>query len=272
MKRLLSGIILGIIFLFSSFSYALSEEMLPPWEYPVAPEILENKAGYITMVNQNSLLEEDYEPHDLVNLTVKKVSSMASQMRKAASDAMIEMFNAAKEDGYQLYVKSAYRSYRTQKTMYYNRLEEYGRDDGVVIFPGASDHQTGLGVDILNYSWSKKRGMRPEFGKDEEAIWMAEHCHEFGFIIRYMADKQKITGIIYEPWHLRYVGIEAATYIMKNGLSLEEFDIEWKQYIKDYEAQGGDFQELLAIRSAQKPAIVVEVTEDGDEEIVLFYE
>ena len=73
---------------------------------------------------------------------------------------------------------------------------------------------------------------------------MAEHCHEFGFILRYPEDKQEITEINYEPWHMRYVGIPAATYIMENNLCLEEFTDELQQAIQDYLAAGGDYEKV----------------------------
>ena len=69
---------------------------------------------------------------------------------------------------------------------------------------------------------------------------MAEHCQEYGFILRYPADKEDVTEINYEPWHMRYVGIPAATYIMENGLCLEEFVEQLQQAIRDYLAEGGD--------------------------------
>ncbi len=250
-----------------------AQENMLAWAYPLAPEILANDAGYLTMINKENLLEEDFVPQDLVDLSIQRVSAVADgKLRKKAHDALKEMFDVALNEGHKLYVKSAYRSYQTQKTMHTNRVKRYGYDDGVVAYPGSSDHQTGLGVDVLNYKWTQEDGMRPEFGEDKEAQWMAAHCHEFGFIIRYMEDKQEITGIIYEPWHLRYVGIEAATYIMENHLSMEEFDAQWKQYIIDYEAQGGDFEALLTLRAQPNPVIVLGVSDDGEEEVSMFYD
>ena len=86
-----------------------------------------------------------------------------------------------------------------------------------------------------------------------------------------MEDKEAITGIIYEPWHLRYVGTEAARYIMDKHLSLEEFDTEWRAYIADWEANGGDFNRLLAQRAEPNPIVVLTTTEDGEEEVSLYY-
>lgn len=249
---------------------ALGEE--PEWAYPLAPEILNNKSGYITLANRDSLLSADYVPTDLTVITVRCVSEIkGGELRKAAARALSDMFNAAEADGCTLYAKSVYRSYSKQKTMYNNRLEKVGRDDGVVAYPGSSDHQTGLGVDILNLEWTKKDGMTAAFGQTKEAQWMAAHCAEYGFVIRYMEDKEDVTKIIYEPWHLRYVGPEAAIYMMDSHLSLEEFDAEWHAYLKEYEAAGGDFEALLKRRAEPDPVIVLETTEDGDEEVSLFY-
>ena len=246
---------------------------MPAWEYPLEPEILENRSGYITLVNRENLLASDYVPNDLMEINVRCVSSIRGDMlRKTALQAMARMFEAAEADGMILYLKSVYRAYSTQSYMYKNRLNNVGRDDGVVAYPGSSDHQTGLGADILNLEWTKKSGMTPAFANTAEAQWMDAHCAEYGFIIRYMEDKEEITGIIYEPWHLRYVGEEAAQYIMEQHLSLEEFDAEWHAYIADWEARGGDFRELLRQRAVPEAAEVLYTTEDGEEEISLFHD
>ena len=138
-----------------------------------------------------------------------------------------------------LYLKSAYRSYQTQATMYYNRLESNnGKDDGWVTPAGASDHQTGLGCDVVPRGW-RDRAMNEDMAEEVECQWMAEHCAEFGFILRYPADKEDITEINYEPWHLRYVGKEVAAYIMDNGLCLEEFHQQLQAAIDEFLAAGG---------------------------------
>ncbi|MBQ8082343.1 MAG: M15 family metallopeptidase [Clostridia bacterium] len=245
---------------------------MPEWDYPLDPEILENRSGYITLVNRDHLLPSNYVPNDLVVITVRCVSSIKGDMlRKTAHEALSAMFDAAAQEGYTLYAKSVYRAYSTQSYMYNNRLEKVGRDDGVVAYPGSSDHQTGLGCDILNYEWTRKSGMTAAFGETAEAKWMAEHCAEYGFIIRYEADKEEITKIIYEPWHLRYVGKEAAQYMKEHHLSLEEFDEEWHAYISAWEARGGNFDELLRVRAIPDPVMTLYTTDEGEEEISLFY-
>ena len=248
-------------------------EELPEWQYPLDPEILENPFEYITLVNRDNLLENSYIPEDLVSAGVRRSPGTGKmQLRKEASEALKQMFAAAEAEGCTLYLKSAYRAYSTQKTMYYNRLDKnHGRDDGLVSYPGASDHQTGLGVDLLNYEWSLKDGMNEKFAPTAEARWMAAHCHEFGFILRYMEDKEEETKIKFEPWHFRYVGPEAAAYIMENHLSLEEFTEEWQAYIASYEAAGGNFQQLLRERARMNPITVIDVTDEGEEELSIFY-
>ena len=222
------------------------------WVFPIALEDM--NPDYIRLANKHYLLPDDYVPEDLVKVPSKPAKggiSWASQpkegqlLRAVCSEALCAMNAAirevAEENGFKaLYLKSAYRSYRTQKTMYTNRLERNrGRDDGWVSKPGASDHQTGLGCDVVPRSW-KDISMNEKMMKEPECQWMAEHCHEFGFIIRYPDGKQEFTEINTEPWHLRYVGIPVATYIMENGLCLEEFTYELQDAIQDFIDRGGD--------------------------------
>ena len=266
MKRILCLICLFIMLL----PAALASEDLPAWEYPIDPLILEDVSGYLVLTNKSSLLDSSFVPVDLVNVSLKREN--ACQLRKPVHEALEAMFNAAKEAGYTLYVKSAYRSYQTQNTMYYNRLDRMGYDDGLVAYPGSSDHQTGMGIDVLNYKWMQKDGMNYRFAEEAEAQWMAAHCHEFGFIIRYLKDKEDITGIDYEPWHLRYVGVDVATYMMENYLTLEEFTEEWQSYIASFEANGNNFKDYCKELKALPPAVETgEYGEDGDSEISLFY-
>ena len=221
------------------------------WRFPVALEDM--RPEYVILANKHYLLDEKFtcEPLTVIkNMSLNKdgskksgdmfVVSKGMKLNEECAAALIRLSDAAREDGYRLYLKSAYRSYQTQKTMYYNRLKKNkGKDDGWVSVPGASDHQTGLGCDVVPRSW-KDKAMNGKMGKEPECAWMAEHCQEYGFIIRYPEDKQDVTEINYEPWHLRYVGIPAATYIMENGLCLEEFTEELQEAIRQFIADGGD--------------------------------
>ena len=214
------------------------------WTYPISYELLMN-SEYIRLANRQSLLEEDYVPEDLTDLTARKISYDPIQMRAVAADALQILFDCAEEDGIYLYAHSGYRSYRTQKTMYYNRLEKNnGKDDKVVAYPGSSDHQTGLGIDVINKAGIGKK-FTEAFGTTKEGQWLAENCWDFGFIIRYQKDKEEITQITYEPWHLRYVGVQVAQYMHEQNLSLEEFTAEWQAAVTAYD--GTVFPEPLKV-------------------------
>ena len=221
------------------------------WRFPVALEDMQPR--FVTLANKYMLLSKDFVPDPLVTVKTRKknkdgtnanggvykASGSAMQLQGDCLQAFVSMSEGALADGITLYLKSAYRSYRTQKTMYYNRLERNkGKDDGWVSKPGASDHQTGLGLDVVSRSWRDK-AMNSSFAATKEAQWMAAHCAEYGFIIRYPEDKTALTEINYEPWHLRYVGIPAAAYIMENGLCLEEFCEQLWAACSQYLAEGG---------------------------------
>ena len=222
-----------------------------PWTFPIPLDVMNPEL--IRLANKHMFLSSSYVPDPLVTMKarktdsdgnnsnggVNKASSSEMQLQQECAEHLVEMFEAALDDGVSLYLKSAYRSYRTQKTMYYNRLEaNNGKDDGWVTKPGASDHQTGLGCDVVPRSWRDK-SMNEKMATDEACIWMAAHCQEFGFILRYPEDKEDITEINYEPWHMRYVGNPAATYIMENGLCLEEFHEQLQAAIDEFLMNGG---------------------------------
>jgi len=233
------------------------------WRFPVALEDMDPE--YIRLANKHYLLPDDYVPEDLVKVPSKPAKGgiywavqpkEGQLLREACAEALCRMNEAiravSEENGFKaLYLKSAYRSYRTQKTMYSNRLKRNnGRDDGWVSMPGASDHQTGLGCDVVPRSWRDK-SMNEKMMKEPECQWMAENCHEFGFVIRYPEDKQEITEINTEPWHLRYVGIPVATYMKENNLCLEEFTFELQDAIQDFLDRGGNPE--LVEKFIQKP-------------------
>jgi len=208
------------------------------WTYPISYELL-TTSDYIVLANKESLLDENYIPDDLTkDLKCRKISYDPIQMREVAADALCALFDAAEEDGIYLYAHSGYRSYRTQNTMYYNRLKKNnGKDDGVVAYPGSSDHQTGLGIDVINKAGIGKK-FTEAFGETKHGKWLAENCWDYGFIIRYQKDKEDITEIIYEPWHLRYVGVQVAQYMRDQNLCLEEFTAEWQSAVAAYDAAG----------------------------------
>ena len=213
------------------------EQPANEWSYPVSYDLLMT-SEYLILANKENLLAEDFVPDDLVDdLDVRKISYDPIQMQETAANALKVLFDAAQEDGIYLYAHSGYRSYRTQKTMYYNRLEKNnGTDDGVVQYPGASDHQTGLGIDVINKAGIGKK-FTNAFAETKEGRWLAENCWDYGFIIRYQEDKEDITGISYESWHLRYVGVQVAQYMRDKHLCLEEFTQEWHAAVAEYEGR-----------------------------------
>ena len=207
------------------------------WTYSIPYELLMN-SDYLVLVNRDNLLDKDYVPADLVtDLSCRKVSSTKIQLRQTAADALCVLFDAAKADGITLYAHSGYRSYQTQNTMYYNRLKKMnGVDDGIVQYPGASEHQSGLAIDVINKAGIGKNFTNDAFAPSKEGKWLAENCWDYGFVIRYPEDKVDVTGIKYESWHLRYVGVQVAQYMRDHNLCLEEFTEEWKEAVASFSA------------------------------------
>lgn len=219
------------------------------WPFPI--DLNDMDPDMIRLANQQMLLPKSFVPEPLVTIKTRKVNSDGTtngglrkasggtmQLQQDCADALVSMCEAAETDGIKLYLKSSYRSWRTQNTMYSNRLKKIGYDDGWVSKPGASDHQTGLGCDVVSYAW-RDRGLNEQFAKTKEAQWMAAHCHEYGFVLRYPENKTDVTQINYEPWHLRYVGNPVATYMMENDLCLEEFHEQLAEAIDAFLAAGG---------------------------------
>ena len=144
---------------------------------------------------------------------------------------LLAMFQAAKEDGINLVVCSPYRDMSRQEMLFDRKIKKY-MDKGMsymeaysyasqaVTVPGASEHQIGLAIDIVCDTYKE---LEEGFADTEAGKWLAEHSCEYGFILRYPLGKEYITGIEFEPWHFRYVGVDAAMAITGQGLCLEEF-------------------------------------------------
>ena len=139
-------------------------------------------------------------------------------------EPMREFIAAARAEGLSVYLSSGYRTYADQNYLYNRKIGQgYSPEDAakIVAKPGTSEHQTGLACDITDVYRDPKT--IEECENTATYQWMSQHCQEYGFIVRFPDGKSDITGIMYEPWHFRYVGVEAATYIMENGLCFEEF-------------------------------------------------
>ena len=190
------------------------------------PIILNTDPNTFTfLVNKEYVLPADYVPK-LVEPQVNHCQPEGSHkryMRAEAASALEEMFAAAKKKGYDLFVKTAYRSYKNQYETYTWMLEFRGVQEAVYYHavPGTSEHQTGLAVDIVCEASGYENDL--SFEKTKEYKWLKENCHKYGFTLRYLKGMEHITGYNYEPWHYRYVGIELATYLMENNLTLEEY-------------------------------------------------
>ncbi|MGF9826637.1 M15 family metallopeptidase, partial [Brevibacillus agri] len=183
-------------------------------------------ASMAVLVNKQRKLPENYTPTDLVFPNVPYLLPKKSEkrkLRKEAAAALEALFAAAKADGVSLAGVSAYRSHTYQKALF-NR---YVQKDGVEkartysAVPGTSEHETGLAIDVSGIDG--KCAATSCFADTKEAKWLAEHAQEYGFIIRYPEGKEAITGYMYEPWHLRYVGTEIAKEIKAQGITLEEY-------------------------------------------------
>lgn len=178
----------------------------------------------LVLVNDTHPMKEGYVPKLADIGDGQSVDArIAKQLKNMLADA--------EKEGFRMVVCSSYRSVEKQKELYnryignevargkdyWSALEETIRSTA---FPGKSEHNLGLAVDIVSANYmelDQKQESTPE------AKWLAKNCYKYGFILRYPVDKTEITGIIYEPWHYRYVGVEDATKIMQKGLTLEEY-------------------------------------------------
>jgi D-alanyl-D-alanine carboxypeptidase len=185
---------------------------------------IQNPDDYLTLVKPGFNLSSSYEPSDLVKPNMPIAPDCNNyQLRKDAANALVKMYEAAKKEGYNLVINSGYRSYQKQVETYQSFENKWG---GIyakehVATPGASEHQTGLGVDLTSESVVNKEKL--VFGDTEEYQWVIKNAHKYGYILRYSEGTSDITGIAHEPWHFRYVGVEAATEIYENNWTLEEY-------------------------------------------------
>ena len=190
-------------------------------------KIIQNPENKLTLVNKVFALPEDYIPGDLVRPDVEfsfgNQDIEKSYMRQEAASALENMFADAKSQDIHLFAVSGYRSYQRQDDNFHNKVNKIGEEEAakIVAYPGNSEHQTGLAMDISSQSANFK--LTEQFGETPEGKWLMENAHRFGYILRYPKGLETITGYNYEPWHYRYVGLKAAAEIYKNQLTLEEY-------------------------------------------------
>ncbi len=153
----------------------------------------------------------------IVNKTYSLPRDYAPGLNPDAQNAFDIMAADAAMEGINLFIVSGYRSYDYQESLYNRYVAERGVEqaDAVSSRPGHSEHQSGLCMDVNTTEFS--------FEGTPEALWLEKHCAEYGFIIRFPKGKEDITGYEYEPWHIRYVGFQAAQEIMAKDICLEEY-------------------------------------------------
>ena len=153
----------------------------------------------------------------IANKTYTLPRSYNPGVQPEAMDAFYDMQAAAASEGISLWILSSYRSYDDQEVIYNRYVAQDGRDaaDTYSSRPGHSDHQTGYTFDL--------NSLEQDFQYDPAGQWLDKNCYKYGFIIRYPKDKDSSTGYMYEPWHVRYIGVDLATKVTKSGLSLEEY-------------------------------------------------
>ena len=216
---------------------------------------ISNDSGLLWLVNRENMLPANFKPVELSEY-------QGIKLHAAAKEPFSKLLKAMQAEGiHGLRLQSAYRTFSYQTAVFNQRVKEftargYSKDEAEeaasksVQPPGASEHQLGLALDV-----SLDGTLTQAFGETRAGKWLEEHSHKYGFIIRYPEDKTDITQIVYEPWHLRYVGIPHSS-IMKNlELTLEEY----LSYIKETQTyicwgEGGEY--YLITYSESRPTVL----------------
>ncbi|WP_051910301.1 D-alanyl-D-alanine carboxypeptidase family protein [Lysinibacillus sp. BF-4] len=211
MKKILTFIIIAVMVTLLYIKWQVPTQLLAT---PATPNIEHDTDQNLILVNQQHPIRQDQLPTDLVNLFEQQrtytLFSSDIQLRAHVATALQQMINAANTEGVtQFIVMSGYRNLEEQQALY----DEMG--SSYAMKPGYSEHHTGLALDIGSTEGTME--MAPE-GK-----WVANNAHRFGFVLRYPADKTAITGIEFEPWHLRYVGLPHSERMHEQNLVLEEY-------------------------------------------------
>lgn len=203
-------------------------------EYFGSSDSLVDNAWAYFIINSENPLPENYSP------TLERVQGDFSMDSRCAEYAR-EMISAARLDGIELNVVSAYRNVQKQQEnldAYIERMINEGRSEEEarrlalleIAEPGTSEHNAGLALDILTVDWWETHDdVTSDFENTEEFKWLNEHAHEYGFILRYPKGAEKITGYAYEPWHYRFVGKYYAEKIKESGLPFEHFYISIRE-------------------------------------------
>ncbi len=194
-------------------------------------KIEKNLPWNLTLVNKDNPLPKTFVPESLAD------ADNGYEADSRITDALKKMIaDARSTENVRIIALSAYRDYEYQKELFDDKVQRLQQEKGysvtkareeaatVVAYPGTSEHQLGLALDLVD-----ARHVKLDESQENTAAykWLYKHCAEYGFIVRYPNGKTDITGIIYEPWHFRYVGEEAAKIIMEKGITLEEYIEEY---------------------------------------------
>lgn len=170
--------------------------------------IADDTEEYFKLVNKVNTVDENYKPENIVIPNVgitKDRSNEQNFVRSDIADDVEAFLGAAKAAGHEIFLSSGYRSYNLQSIFYNNDLQSNGGiETGYVAAPGTSEHQLGLAIDLTSHNVNLE--LTDDFENTPEGQWALENAYKYGFILRYKADKEDITGYKYEPWHYRYIG------------------------------------------------------------------
>jgi len=192
-------------------------------------------SSFSIIINKNRRLPEDYIPENLLEAPIPfsaPPDDPKRLMQKDASYAAKALFKRANDSGMNLYGISGYRSYKRQEELYLAALKKANLTTAsapddlaklLVAPPGASEHQSGLALDVSCPEIDME--LTEAFADTKEGEWLKAYAPLYGFILRYPKGKESITGYAYEPWHIRYVSKSLALYLSLTGLTLEEYDL-----------------------------------------------
>lgn len=194
-------------------------------------DLYPSDSSYLILANKQNPLSPDHSPEDLVTVSVPTTRAM--ELRASAARALEAMFAEMAADGVtDVSITSAYRSYSYQEMLFLRYIEQemangLSESEAIALVetyssrPGYSEHQTGLCVDFWTSTMTDLTN--EQFEGTDASKWLMENAWKFGFILRYPSDKTATTGYTYESWHYRFVGIDAATEISRNGWCFEEY-------------------------------------------------
>ena len=179
----------------------------------------------VQLAERNGITYLSIRGHEmlLVNKTYHLPSNYGSGITPETQSAFGDMAAAARAGGHPIWIVSGYRSYSEQANIFARNVRRYGSEEEanrISARAGQSEHQTGLALDLAG---SENEILTFEFANTPTGQWLAAHCAEYGFILRYPEGKTWATGYVFEPWHFRYVGVELAQILTDSGLSVEEY-------------------------------------------------